>query len=92
VQIDPMLRTFDASTTVSCKVVPIIAVFFGIVIRMFYKEHEPAHFHAEYQGQNTTFDFDGQMAPGASDRSGRCGGSVSGRYGIEPSSKPTGPI
>ena len=23
--------------------VPIIAIFFGIIIRMFYKEHEPAH-------------------------------------------------
>ena len=30
--------------------VPIISVFFGIVVRMFYQEHEPAHFHAEYQG------------------------------------------
>jgi len=26
---------------------PIISAFFGIVIRMFYREHEPAHFHAE---------------------------------------------
>jgi hypothetical protein len=26
---------------------PIISAFFGIVIRMYYKEHEPAHFHAE---------------------------------------------
>ena len=30
---------------------PIISTFFGIVIRMFYKEHEPPHFHAEHQGQ-----------------------------------------
>jgi hypothetical protein len=36
---------------VSTPAVPIISVFFGIVVRMFYKEHEPAHFHAEYQGQ-----------------------------------------
>jgi hypothetical protein len=28
--------------------VPIISAFFGIVIRMYYKEHEPAHFHAEH--------------------------------------------
>ncbi len=27
---------------------PIISVVFGIVIRMFYKEHSPPHFHAEY--------------------------------------------
>lgn len=43
---------------------PIISVFFGIVIRMFYKEHEPPHFHAEYQGQHAKFDFDGQMLAG----------------------------
>jgi hypothetical protein len=40
--------------------VPIISVFFGIVIRMFYQEHEPPRFHAEYQGQSGTFDFDGR--------------------------------
>ena len=26
-------------------------MFFGIVIRMFYQEHEPPHFHAEHHGQ-----------------------------------------
>lgn len=26
---------------------PIVSVFFGIVVRMFYKEHEPGHCHAE---------------------------------------------
>jgi hypothetical protein len=41
--------------------VPIISQFFGIVIRMFYKEHEPAHFHAEYQGQLGKFDLEGEM-------------------------------
>ncbi len=43
---------------------PIISVFFGIVIRMFYREHEPAHFHAEYQGQQGKFDFEGAMLVG----------------------------
>ena len=43
---------------------PIIAVFFGIIIRMFYKEHEPAHFHAEHQGQQGKFDFGGKMLVG----------------------------
>ena len=46
--------------------VPIISMFFGIVVRMFYKEHEPAHFHAEYQGQQRKFDFDGNPTSGAS--------------------------
>ncbi len=27
---------------------PRISVFFGIVIRMFYNDHFPSHFHAEY--------------------------------------------
>ena len=43
---------------------PIISIFFGIVIRMYYKEHEPGHFHAEYQGQQGKFDFSGEMTAG----------------------------
>jgi hypothetical protein len=43
---------------------PIISVFFGIVVRMFYREHEPVHFHAEYQGQHGKFDLDGEMIVG----------------------------
>jgi len=37
------------------------------MIRMFYREHEPAHFHAEYQGQLATFSFDGKMIAGRID-------------------------
>jgi hypothetical protein len=29
---------------------PIISLFFGIVIRMYHDDHPPAHFHASYQG------------------------------------------
>lgn len=29
---------------------PIISLFFGIVIRMYHREHNPPHFHASYQG------------------------------------------
>lgn len=29
---------------------PIISIFFGIIIRMFHREHGPPHFHASYQG------------------------------------------
>ena len=43
---------------------PVIALFFGIVIRMHYKEHEPRHFHAEYQAQQGKFDFDGNQTVG----------------------------
>jgi hypothetical protein len=43
---------------------PIIPTFFGIVIRMFYKEHEPPHFHAEHQGQQAKCNFDGEIVGG----------------------------
>lgn len=43
---------------------PAISIFFGIVIRMFYKDHEPLHFHAEYQGQRGKFDLAGRMVIG----------------------------
>src|SRR6185295_17034022 len=45
--------------------VPVISFFFGIVIRMFYREHGVAHFHAEYQGQQATFTYDGNVLAGA---------------------------
>jgi hypothetical protein len=40
---------------------PIISAFSGIVIRMFYQDHEPPHFHAEHSGQQAKFDFRGQL-------------------------------
>ena len=43
---------------------PTISRFFGITIKMFYREHPPPHFHAEYQGQRGVFDFDGNMVKG----------------------------
>ena len=43
---------------------PIISAFYGIVIRMFYEEHEPAHFHAEHAGQQAKVDFDGLIIGG----------------------------
>lgn len=43
---------------------PVVSVFFGIVIRMFYREHGIAHFHAEHQGQHATFTLDGEMLAG----------------------------
>ena len=39
--------------------------FFGIIIRMFHNEHNPPHFHAEYQGQRSVFDFQGDMIRGS---------------------------
>lgn len=44
---------------------PVISVFFGIMIRMFYLEHGIPHFHAEHQGEQATFTFDGKILAGA---------------------------
>ena len=43
---------------------PIISRFFGIIIRMFYDDHNPPHFHAEYQGNKALFDFYGNIIKG----------------------------
>ncbi|MEK9139763.1 MAG: DUF4160 domain-containing protein, partial [Nitrospirota bacterium] len=52
---------------------PAISIFFGIIIKMFYNEHEPAHFHAEYQGQRAKFDLTGRMMVGAiGSKTARC--------------------
>src|SRR5262249_39572954 len=37
--------------------------FFGIVIRMYYQDHEPAHFHSEHQGDRATFYLAGRLLP-----------------------------
>ena len=43
---------------------PVVSTFFGIIIRMFFDDHEPPHFHVEYQGQFSTFDFSGKLLAG----------------------------
>jgi hypothetical protein len=43
---------------------PVISMFFGIVVRMYYREHGPAHFHAEYAGSDAVFALDGTMVRG----------------------------
>ena len=40
---------------------PEISRFFGIIIRMFYDEHNPPHFHADYRGGRAVFDFNGNV-------------------------------
>jgi len=44
---------------------PEISRFFGIIIRMFYDEHNPPHFHAEFQGKSSVFDFQGNILKGS---------------------------
>jgi hypothetical protein len=37
---------------------PEISRFFGIVIRMYFDDHPPPHFHAIYQGQQAEISID----------------------------------
>jgi hypothetical protein len=36
---------------------PEISRFYGIVVRMYFEEHPPPHFHAYYGGQEALIDF-----------------------------------
>ena len=43
---------------------PIISAFFGIIIRMYYDEHNPPHVHAEYHENKALLDFKGNILKG----------------------------
>lgn len=43
---------------------PEISRFFGIIIRMFYDDHNPPHFHVDFQGEKAVFDFQGNVLRG----------------------------
>ena len=43
---------------------PVVSTFFGIVIRMYYDEHNPPHIHVEYQGNKAVLDFFGNVLRG----------------------------
>lgn len=50
---------------------PTISEFFGIVIAMYFKEHNPPHFHMRYQGSKASINIrtgevlDGKVPPQA---------------------------
>ena len=50
---------------------PEISRFYGIIIAMFYSEHNPPHFHARYGGEKVAIDIrtlqvlEGRIAPRA---------------------------
>ncbi|MBN1960789.1 MAG: DUF4160 domain-containing protein [Deltaproteobacteria bacterium] len=43
---------------------PEISRFFGIIVRLFYDDHNPPHIHAEFQGDNVVLDFKGNVLNG----------------------------
>ncbi len=43
---------------------PIISRFYGILIAMYFNDHNPPHFHAKYSGYEALFSFEGQIIEG----------------------------
>ncbi len=43
---------------------PVISVFFGIIVRMYYNEHNPPHIHVEFQDRKAVVDFQGNVLKG----------------------------
>ncbi|MBR3762683.1 MAG: DUF4160 domain-containing protein [Lachnospiraceae bacterium] len=44
---------------------PTISMFLGIIIRMYNTgEHNPPHFHAQYQNYNAVFNMEGELLEG----------------------------
>lgn len=43
----------------------VISRFYGIVIVMYFNDHNPPHFHAKYSGHEALFDFTGVIIKGS---------------------------
>jgi len=43
---------------------PVISRFYGILIAMYFNDHNPPHFHAKYSGYEALFNFDGDIIEG----------------------------
>ena len=43
---------------------PVISRFYGILIAMYFNDHNPPHFHAKYSGYEALFDFNGKVIEG----------------------------
>ena len=43
---------------------PTVSIFFGIVIKMYFDDHNPPYLHAEHQGDKAVFDFRGNILAG----------------------------
>lgn len=43
---------------------PTISMFYGIIIRMYYVDHNPPHIHAYYNKHIASFDLDGKILEG----------------------------
>ena len=43
---------------------PVLSMFYGVIISMFYKDHNPPHIHIQYAEYNAIVDFDGNILEG----------------------------
>ena len=43
---------------------PVISRFYGILIVMYFNDHNPPHFHAKYSGEEAQFNFRGELLEG----------------------------
>ena len=43
---------------------PVLSMFYGIIISMFYKDHNPPHIHIQYAEYNAIVDFNGDILEG----------------------------
>jgi len=44
---------------------PVISRFYGIVVVMYFNDHNPPHLHAKYADSEALFDFSGNVIEGA---------------------------
>lgn len=44
---------------------PAISMFYGLIIRMYFKDHNPPHIHIQYGDWNATMSFDGKIMSGS---------------------------
>ena len=43
---------------------PVLSMFYGVIISMFYKDHNPPHIHIQYAEYTAIVDFNGNILEG----------------------------
>ena len=51
------IRNWNLQKWTGVRAVPEISLFYGIRVTMYYNDHMPPHFHAEYNGQKALVDI-----------------------------------
>ena len=44
---------------------PTISMFFGLIIRMYFEDHNPPHIHVEYKEYDAVYDLNGTLKSGS---------------------------